>query len=499
LPKEMRKYFGFAVFLMALLPAVVTASVLPAQVQNALNAVRIPLNDVSVVVQPLAGGAPLIALNGDTARNPASVIKLVTTLAALDTLGPAYQWRTELLSEAVPRDGVLAGDLVLRGNGDPKFTYERLWLLLRQLRDRGVREIRGDLLLDRSAFAPAPASPAEFDNRPLRPYNALPDALLVNFNALTLRLRPEEGGDGINVTVQPAPDNLVIENRLRKTANVACGEWREQLRAQPLAAAQRTRLVLTGNYPESCGEKDWHVQAMAPNELIGGVFRALWRELGGSFSGLVREASTPLSAQPLAVLSAPTLYEAVRDINKYSNNVMARQLYLTLGREVQLRKNQAMVTATSDADADSAVRQWLADKSLSLPQLVMGNGAGLARETRISANELAKLLRYAWQSPVMPEFIASLPVVASDGTMRKRLGDTPAAGRAHIKTGSLEGVKALAGYVLDVRGQRWLVVFMVNHAQANAAQPAMDALLLWLAQGTMQAAAPTRSRVALDQ
>jgi D-alanyl-D-alanine carboxypeptidase/D-alanyl-D-alanine-endopeptidase (penicillin-binding protein 4) len=482
----MRKYFGLAIFFIALLPAAAKASGLPAQVQNALNAARIPQNDVSVVVQPVTGGAPLIALNGDTARNPASVVKLVTTLAALDTLGPAYRWQTELLSETLPRDGVLAGDLVLRGNGDPKFTYERFWLLLRQLRDRGVREIRGDLLLDRSAFAPAPASPAEFDNRPLRPYNALPDALLVNFNALTLRLRPEEGGDTVNVTVQPASDNLVIENRLRKSANVACGEWREQLRAQPLAVAQRTRLVLTGNYPESCGEREWHVQAMAPNELIGGVFRSLWRELGGSFGGQVREGTAPSSAQLLAVLPAPTLYEAVRDINKYSNNVMARQLYLTLGREAQLRKNPAMASAASETDADGAVRQWLADKSLSLPQLVMGNGSGLARETRISANELARLLRYAWQIPVMPEFIASLPVVASDGTMRKRLGDTLAAGRAHIKTGSLEGVKALAGYVLDVHGQRWLVVFLVNHAQAHAAQPAMDALLLWLAQGSAQ-------------
>lgn len=493
---EGRQYFRFVLILVAALPieslsalGAMNAS-LPLTVQNALNTARIPQSDVSVVVQPVAGGASLMAINGDTARNPASVIKLVTTLVALDTLGPAYQWRTELLSEAVPREGVLAGDLVLRGSGDPKLTYERFWLLLRQLRDRGVREIRGDLLLDRSAFAPAPASPAEFDNRPLRPYNALPDALLVNFNALTLRLRPDEGSNTVNVTAQPAPDNLVIENRLRKIANVACGEWREQLRAQPLAAAQRTRLVLSGNYPESCAEREWHVQAMAPNDLIAGIFRSLWRELGGSFGGQVREGIAPVAAQPLAVLPAQTLSEAVRDINKYSNNVMARQLYLTLGREAQKRKD--VPAPAGEADAEAVIRQWLADKPLSLPQLVMGNGAGLARETRISANELALLLRYAWQSPAMPEFIASLPVVASDGTMRKRLGDTPAAGRAHIKTGSLEGVKALAGYVLDVHGQRWLVVFMVNHAQANAAQPAMDALLLWLVQGAAQSPAQSR-------
>ncbi|MBK6908574.1 MAG: D-alanyl-D-alanine carboxypeptidase/D-alanyl-D-alanine-endopeptidase [Rhodocyclaceae bacterium] len=456
---------------------------MPPTVSNALARAQLPLSSVSIVVQPLDAIARTLSVNADTPRNPASVAKLVTTFVALDQLGPAYTWTTEALSDGVMAEalstGVLKGALYLRSNGDPKFNHERLWLLLRELRDAGIREIAGDLVLDRSAFAAQSASPGDFDGRPLRPYNALPDALFFHYNSVTLRLRP--GEQSVAVGMQPQPDTLRIDNRLRLNQARECGDWRERLEATPLISDGVTRLVLSGDYPRVCGEREWHIQALRPNELLGGTFRRLWQELGGGFTGQVREGTVPAAATVIAVSPAPTCGEVVRDINKFSNNVMARQLFLTLGRESLLRNGNP--AAAREADAEAAIAGWLRERRLDLPHLQLINGSGLAREGRVTAGGLANLLQHAWRSPVMPEFIASLPITAVDGTLKKRGQGSAAAGRAHLKTGFLEGVRAIAGYVLDAQGRRWLVVMLVNHAQAGAAREAMDALVDWVATG----------------
>jgi len=150
--------------------------------------------------------------------------------------------------------------------------------------------------------------------------------------------------------------------------------------------------------------------------------------------------------------------------------VMARQLYLTLGA-------QFGGPPASAESALRAVRQWLLLKNVLAPELVIENGSGLSRVERASAATLATLLQEAWKSPVMPEFVASLPVVAVDGTMRKRLHYGRVAGSAHLKTGLLNDTRSLAGYVLDHRGRRQVVVMMINHPRAPEADAAFDAFL----------------------
>jgi len=172
-------------------------------------------------------------------------------------------------------------------------------------------------------------------------------------------------------------------------------------------------------------------------------------------------------------VESPALAQVVRDMNKFSNNVMARQLFLTLGAE------GAGEPATPEK-ADRVIREWLAGKGLSVPELILENGSGLSRSERISARNLGLLLLSSFRSPVMPELIASLPLAAVDGTMKKRLSDADVAGQAHIKTGSLTGVRSIAGYVLDAQGRRLVVVSMVNHPNAGNAQAAQDALLAWI-------------------
>ncbi|MBA3032833.1 MAG: D-alanyl-D-alanine carboxypeptidase/D-alanyl-D-alanine-endopeptidase [Gammaproteobacteria bacterium] len=434
---------------------------LPPGVVQALTTVGIPLQAATIVVREIDSGKTTLGHRADASMNPASLMKLLTTLAALEILGPAYTWRTELLAAGQPVNGVIEGGLYLRGSGDPKLTYDRLWLLLRELRGRGVKEIRGDLLLDRSAFAPVEHDPAAFDGKSLRPYNVGPDALLFNFATLHLNLLPET--TAVRILAEPLPAGVEIVNKLQLSDAKTCGEWRERLEARLTPG----KVELSGAFPRSCGERRWHLAGLPNSLLLHGVFTRLWRELGGEFSGQVRERGVPPNAVLLAASESPALGELVRDINKYSNNVMARQLFLKVG-------------AGETAAADSVVRAWLAQNNLNFPELVIDNGAGLSRRERISADSLARLLATGWASPVMPEFVSSLPIAAIDGTAKKKFNGNGVAGRAHLKTGSLEGVRGIAGYLLDKNGRRHIVVFMVNHTKAGEAQPAFDALLEWL-------------------
>jgi len=430
---------------------------LPAPVAEALAQAGIPESSVGIFVMDTQAARPVVAVGEERALNPASTIKLLTTFAALDQLGPAYRWTTELYADGSLQGEVLNGNLILKGYGDPRLTLENFWLMLRNLRARGVREIRGDLVLDRSYFAREDSDPAEFDNEPTRPYNTAPDALLVNFKALRLQFLPDAERQALRIIAEPALAQIQILNNV-VLDNERCDDWLGRLKLTALGDRASARLLFSGNYSIACGEKERNYSVLGHAQYVYGLFTLLWRELGGTLTGAVRDGVAPAG---------------VRDINKYSNNVMARQLYLTLGA----------ITLGAPASYEKSARsikQWLASRSLAIPELTLENGSGLSRIERISAKNLGQLLLAAQRSAVMPEFAASLPLVAVDGTMKKRLSGADVAGQAHIKTGSLTGVRAIAGYVLDAKGHTMVVVCIVNHARAQSALAAQDALLTWV-------------------
>ena len=430
-------------------------------VAKALREAKVPEGQVSVLVQELGARRPSLSHHPEASRNPGSVIKLVTTYAALELLGPAYRWKTE-----VYRDGEA---LALKGYGDPKLDYESFWMLLRNLRGRGLREIQGDIVLDRSYFAPV--SPELIDNEVFRPYNVAPDALLVNFKSLRFVFLLD--GARARLFVEPALPGVEIVNGL-KLADGVCPEgraFRDLIGAS--FQSRPPRAAFTGFYPVACGERELNVALHHPDDYVGAMIGALWGEMGGTWSGRVREGTVSAAATLLYRHESRPLGEAVRDINKFSNNVMARQLYLTLAGELD------SVPATPEGAA-RAVEQWLVFKGISAPELRLENGSGLSRHERASAATLMSLLQAAWHSAVMPEFAASLPVVAADGTMRKRLHGEGVSGNAHIKTGLLSDTRAMAGYVLDRGGRRHAVVMIANHPNAPQAEAAFDALLQWI-------------------
>lgn len=445
---------------------------LPAPVVQALGQARIAAGDASFFVQEIGARKPLLAVNADRAQNPASVIKLVTTYAGLELLGPAYSWKTQFVSAAPQHGDVLAGDLHVRASGDPRFVWEHLWQVLGELRGRGVREIRGDLVVDRSIFAPIDHDDARFDGDAVRAYNVGPDAFLFNFKATMLRFTPLD--DRVVVVMEPhAPETQPVANL--RLVDGPCLDWRSRIHAD---FSNPARPAFNGDYPRDCGVRRWYANLVSHDEYLRLAFSQLWTELGGSLpvGFAVRSGPVPAGARLLSEWTSPALAEQIRDINKFSNNVMARQLFLALGGDMNGAPRSA-------ENARRTLTAWLAGKGIDTTPLVLENGSGLSRSERASARLLGGLLLAAFNSAVMPEFMASLPIVGADGTMRKRLVNDRASGAAHVKTGTLDGVRAIAGYVLAASGRRYVVVSIVNDAHAGAAQPLHDALLRWVHAG----------------
>jgi len=448
----------------------------PAEVDAALQRARVPRDAISLLVVDAEGkAAPRLSHRANVPVNPASIMKLVTTYAALDLLGPAFTWNTPVYIEGAVRDGTLYGNLYIKGQGDPKLVLERMWLLLRRLQGLGVKTIAGDIVLDRSAFETVEQDPANFDGEPLRPYNVAPDALLINFKSVVMTFSPDRTTNLAQVSFDPPLAGVHMQTTVALSPG-DCGDYRATLKAE---FADPKQIHFTGTYPWSCGEKVWPVAYADPKTYATRAVEGMWLEMGGKVAGTVREGKVPLvqgvAMKPVFEVSSPALVEVIRDINKYSNNVMAQQVFLTLSLQTRAVMNGGG-PATLDASRD-VVRRWWKDRIGTDDAPVMDNGSGLSRVERISAHALGRLLQNAYVSPLMPELMSSLPITGVDGTLRR--SRTKASGSAHLKTGTLRDAVGVAGYVHAASGKRYVMIAITNHANAGATRPAIEALLDW--------------------
>jgi D-alanyl-D-alanine carboxypeptidase/D-alanyl-D-alanine-endopeptidase (penicillin-binding protein 4) len=463
---------------------------IPPEVAAALARAKIPRDAVAVLVVDAQGqGAPRVSHRANVPMSPASVMKLVTTYAALDLLGPAYTWATPVYLDGTVRDGTLYGNLIIQGQGDPTLVLERLWLLLRRVQGLGIRTIAGDIVLDHSAFDVTQTDPAAFDGEPLKPYNAAPDALLINFKSIALTLVPMPGAAVARVQLDPPMAGVQVPSTVPLLGG-DCGDYRGALKAD---FSDPNRIRLAGGFPSSCGEKTWPVAYADPVGYAPRAVQGMWQDMGGTLTGRVRWGAVPtsnsapgsLDLKPVLETRSPPLAEIIRDINKYSNNVMAQQVFLTLGRMTPgltpgISPDASPLQSGSFDNARAVTLRWWKDRIPGAEAPVLDNGAGLSRSGRISAQALARLLQTAYASPHMPELMASLPITGVDGTLRR--AKARSVGSAHLKTGSLNEVVAMAGYVHGAGGRRWVLVAIVNHPNAKAARPAFDALIDWVAQ-----------------
>lgn len=447
-------------------------SSLPASVEQALSRAGIARDNVAIWVQAVDAERPSLAYNAERPMNPASVMKLVTSFAALDALGPSHSWTTRLSRSGTIANGTLTGDLHIIGGADPVLGYERMWRLLRRLRETGIDNIAGDIVLDGNSLRLPEHDPFAFDGRGLRPYNSGPYGMLLHFNTLQLFLAPGEPGTPVSMVSSPPIHGLSIDNRIVSQTG-ACGVWHRNLDARVETTPDGPLLVLLGSLPASCGQRNWAAAPLAPEHFAAAVVSALWAEVGGRLEGQVRSGISPAQTELILIDSSPALAEVVREMNKWSSNVIARQLLASIGR----REPGALDMVAAGA---RVAGQSLQLAGVDTAGLVIENGAGLSRIERIRADSLGQMLIAAWRRPWMPEFISALPMAGIDGTAHQRLRNSPARGQAHIKTGTINQVRAIGGYVLDRNGRRHAVVMMVNDPKAHDSQAAQDALLEWI-------------------
>ena len=450
---------------------------LPAQVASAFQQAEVPLSAVSILITPLESPSqgkntlqrPRLSHRANTEMNPASVMKLITSSAGLSILGPDFTWRNRVLMDGPVINGVLQGNLYLKGSGDPKLVVERLQSLLQDVMTKGLKEVKGDIILDASVFDLQTKSAASFDDEPLRPYNVAPHGLLLNFNAMLFKFSPDLAQGVAKVESEPPLANVVWPSTVPLSLG-KCQDWRSQLRGD---FSQADSIRFLGAYPSACGEQKWPVAYVQPNSFGPRMVQAMWAQAGGKLQGQVRAGLVPPNATLwLEGLSLP-LTDIVSDINKFSNNVMAQQLFLTLSSQQGRGSFEA---------SRRLVLQWWGQHLGDQKPPILDNGSGLSREERSNAQALTALLQHAARSNYADALQNSLAIAGVDGTvsrMKDRLPKSEAIGRARLKSGSLRDVASLAGYVEGLSGQRYVFVVIVNHPNANAARPALDALLEW--------------------
>ncbi len=488
----MRKLFVTTFVLLMLLSAGICAAQtppphkLPDVVVNMLRAAQIPEDALATKVVRLSDGAIVLAHNTDASMQPASTIKLLTTLVGLERLGPTYRGQTEMVTSGSVVGDALEGNLGLRGLGDADLDWRALQTMLRTVRAQGIRQIRGDLVIDRELFQPSrpDIGAPQFDDEPEFRYNVIPDALLLNMNLHDVSFRSD--ASSLSIDMSPQLDGVSVANKMT-LIDAACNKWEDGWKSPTVERSTdgSIRITINGTFPKNCATST-ELNLLDRREYAERLFRVLWREMGGTFNDAAREtAVSNAGSRVLAEHRSRPLAEVIRDINKSSDNTLARLLYLTLGT-LPTTKNTLVTTAR----ADQEVRAWLKRHAINDHGLVLENGSGLSRTERISPSQMAALLIIGARSNWAPEFMASLPIAALDGTMRRRLRESPAAQRARLKTGTLKNVVAVAGYVHDSTNELCVAVAFINHplAISRVAQPILDALIDWVTQSKTESA-----------
>lgn len=426
---------------------------------------------LSVAAVPLNGPGIEQYVHADEPMSPGSIMKLVTTYAALEILGPTHHWNTDFLTDGQMVGDTLEGNLYVRFGGDPKLTLERLWSTLRELRQMGVTSIDGHLVMDGSYFRVDEGFPSFEDNgdNPYRPFLVEPSAYLTNLNLLHFQVRADERGTQAWTT--PDLAEVRIDNRVTAVPEGPCPSRRSFDWEPVFDDNMQVTVRVTGELPQGCRTTTY--MSLLPHEqYTASLIRSVLEETGVTISGASITGKTPDDARLVMRTTSPDLVTMVRDINKWSSNVMARQMLLSIGAENRKEDEQDDRVA-----GIRVIYDWLEDKGINTAGMVIDNGAGLTRHGRISTRQGVQILQHAWNSPFASDLMASMPIIAMDGTMARRLRNEGMQGEGRIKTGYLENVRSIAGFTRDENNTTWAVVGIVNNDPAWNGQSVLDRVL----------------------
>lgn len=445
---------------------------LPSSVVSALRAQGISTAGMSVYVQAVNNPQPLLTFQENRARNPASVMKAITSYAALGILGANYRWPIEVYTTGAVNGNTLRGDLIIKGYGYPDFKPNDLQQILNAIRAKGIRNIEGNLVFDNSYFKVSRQNAGAFDGQPYKLYNAVPDALLFNERVSCFIIQPKGKGQ-VDVSCPTPARNVKIVNNIRAN-NRACTGSNASPRMKIIPQGRTVTVKFSGNYSTRCGQRKYFKVVSDPaNMLFGSIWRTWVSKMGGSIKGGFAQHKVPNNAKLLYTYHSKPLRDVLPTVNKKSNNVMARQLLLSIAAK-------QLGAAGTIRKGEQVVKAWLKSRGLNFPELRIDNGSGLSRTAAISARHMGQLLADAYQSPYRNDFMRSLAIMGVDGTLKKRMTGTPVRGRGYFKTGSLKNVRGIAGYVRAANGQTYIVSILHNDPKARSrGRAAHDKMIKW--------------------
>ena len=445
-------------FFLWVIVSVSVSAELPQPYKQLINKYNFKKDSFSIVVKNLtAPEKKAIIYNGSKNFNPASLTKIITSFIALDKLGPNYKWKSDFFYTGQLKDGTLQGDLIFVGRGDASFSIDNLEFLIREIQKKGIKKIEGNLILNKSYFGKVPSS-IDFDDDPMRAYNVLPNAISIQSNTINFKFKPQNN----NVKIEAKPDlkYLKIKNNLRLSQK-NCVSWKQALDYQKANSIQEEMIIFQGHLSKKCSNKEIDLSVIDNGRYFYEVFKYLWVQNGGNFSGgywvnnnerLEGKLIASHLSRPLGVL--------IRDMNKYSLNLMARNLMLTVIAE-DLKKQ------VTEDDVNHFVLDWLGNQGIANDNIFIENGAGLSRKTYINADTLLEIMDKIYEHPYMPEMLSSLSVLNEDGTLEKKMPFSKVKKNGHFKTGSLKNVSAIAGYFVDKDKNKKILIFLMNDKEAN--------------------------------
>ncbi|MBI5257301.1 MAG: D-alanyl-D-alanine carboxypeptidase/D-alanyl-D-alanine-endopeptidase [Burkholderiales bacterium] len=460
---------------------------MPTALRNLLAGAGLPAASMGVQVQEVEGRSRVLAaLNPEQPYQLASTAKVVTALAALDMLGAQYRWRTYAFTNGPLHNGRLLGDLLIVGGGNARLRSADLREWFQRLQAQGLHEVLGDIVLDRFAFrlreddhanTPPPAAD--------RPHHLRPDALTLDEGVLQVTVQGAPRGKP-QLSLSPPLAGVRLVNELSAGGSGGCAVWAQTASAPDKSGPRAPTLAVRGNWSAGCGAREITLSPLSHEEFTVRAIEGLWREAGGRLRGRVldkrlpdRESLLPIGPDgepqlPFSVHLSEPLPQVIREINKTSDNMAARNLMLSLVRGFPAR-------AATMVEARQRVDGWLRRQGLQQGDISLENGSGLSRGERGKPRAMVQLLRNAWASRQAQAFIDSLPIAGIDGTLAHRMTRGHATGAAFLKTGTLLDTRALAGYVRSASGKTYAVAALVNHPEAQRATPTLDALIEWVA------------------
>ena len=432
---------------------------IPYELNQKLQAYPINSANYSIHVQEVNSETPIVSWNSHTKRTPASVVKILTTYAGVLALGYDYRWETKFFHTGYIRDGVLRGDIYVKASGDPSLSTKHIAQIVEQIRSRGIRKILGSIIIDRSIFSVSSKSNSGFDRNKYSPYNAMPDAIMFNKRKSTICVTPR--GRSVRID-KDVPDNSYrVVNKL-KIVNGSCRRGRSWPKVKiNTNSPGRSTIFLSGRLSKKCGKRTICKVVSMPHRAFYYALKNELKKVGIKFSGTLKLKKVPKKAKYMFSHKSIRLEEVISTIAKKSDNLMARQLMLTLGAKVY---SPPSTTFKSRKAIEDILNEY---HILERGTTYIDNGSGLSRVSKLTAQSLNNLLIHG-ASTNASRWMSTLAIAGIDGTIRKRFRNSPVYGRAWMKTGTIRGVSNIAGYVEGSSGQTYSVVVLVNDKKSSA-------------------------------